>query len=48
MGDHFTLRSTAGQCGTFEAKLSTDGSILDVFLSGGSTDGSTALTKVSP
>lgn len=38
--DHFTLRSTAGQCGTVEAKLSADGSILDV--------GSTALTKVSP
>lgn len=45
---HFTLRPTAGQCGTVEAELSADGSILDVGLSNGSRDGSTAFTKVSP
>lgn len=46
-GDHFTLRTTTGQCGTFEAKLSSDGRIMDVFVSNGSVDGSTALMKVS-
>lgn len=46
-GDHFTLRTTAGACGTFTAKPTPDGKIMDVLLSGGSTDGSLALTKVA-
>jgi hypothetical protein len=39
MEDYFALHSTAGPCGTFEAALSADGSILDV--------GPIALTKMS-
>jgi hypothetical protein len=46
-GDQFTLRATTGPCGTFSAKPSSDGKVLDVFLQNGSTDGSRALSKVS-
>ncbi|KOV84466.1 hypothetical protein [Nocardia sp. NRRL S-836] len=44
-GDQFTLRTTAGPCGTFSAKPTADGTIMDVFLQNGSADGSTALRK---
>jgi hypothetical protein len=44
-GDHFTLRTTSGPCGTFEAKPGPS-DVLDVFIDNGSTDGSLALTKV--
>jgi hypothetical protein len=45
-GDHFTLRSTAGACGTFTARPTADGTIMDVLLTDGSADGSLPLTKV--
>jgi hypothetical protein len=44
-GDHFTLRSSTGQCGTFDAKLSADDRIIDVFLQSGSSTGSLSLNK---
>lgn len=45
--DHYTLRSTSGQCGTFDAKLSADGRVIDLFLAAdGSSGGSLSLTKV--
>lgn len=44
-GDHYTLRSSAGQCGTFDAKLSSDGRMIDLFLSNESSTGSLSLTK---
>jgi hypothetical protein len=45
-GDHFTLRSTTGPCGTFDAKLSSDGKVIDLFLSAdGSSNGSLSLRK---
>lgn len=45
-GDHFTLRTTSGLCGTFEASPGPD-NVLDVFIDNGSANGSLALTKVS-
>jgi hypothetical protein len=44
-GDHFTLRTTSGMCGTFQAKLAPSSNVIDVFISNGSVDGSQALTK---
>jgi hypothetical protein len=44
-GDHFTLRTTSGYCGTFEARPGPD-DILDVFIENDSANGSLALTKV--
>jgi hypothetical protein len=46
-GDHFTLRTTSGQCGTFEAKPGPDDNVLDVFVDNGSANGSLALSRVS-
>jgi hypothetical protein len=43
-GDHFTLRTTSGYCGTFEARPGPD-DILDVFIENDSANGSLALTK---
>lgn len=46
--DHYTLRSTSGQCGTFDAKLSSDGRVIDLFLAtDGSSSGSLSLTKAT-
>ena len=45
-GDHFTLRTTSGPCGAFEAKLAPDNTVLDVFITNGSVDGAQSLTKV--
>ncbi len=45
MEDHFTLRSTAGPCGTVDATLSGDGNTLDIGLANGSKNWSMALTK---
>jgi hypothetical protein len=47
-GDHFTMRSTTGQCGTFDAKLSSDGRVIDLFLAAeGTSSGSLSLTKAA-
>ncbi|TDQ00523.1 hypothetical protein [Labedaea rhizosphaerae] len=44
--DHYTLRSSSGQCGTFDARLSSDGHAIDLFLSSTeSSNGSLTLTK---
>jgi hypothetical protein len=43
-GDHFTLRTTTGQCGTFEAQPGPS-DVLDVFIDNGSANGSIALTR---
>lgn len=44
-GDHFTLHITAGLCKNVEAKLTSDGSAIDIYSPGESTADSIRLTK---